>query len=159
MDINFRSKTTKTSNIILTRPAGESTVTQKKTSRLFWFSLLLLILPAMVWANSTPGKYITITILKNDNLVNICKKYLEQPNDWKTIARINHLDNPHLIYAGKTLQIPAALLKSIRLQQSQRFGGPGSGCPLIKMILHAQRSWQAAERDCSCYSGHYRKKS
>lgn len=116
MGISFRSKMVKTSSMMLTQLAWERAVKQKKRNRFFWFSLLLFIVPAMVWANPTPGKYITVTILKNDNLINICKKYLEQPNDWKTIARINQLDTPHLIYAGKTLRIPAALLKGIPIE-------------------------------------------
>jgi hypothetical protein len=102
--------------MIFMKPFAKYTIRQKKT-RLFWFSLLFLIAPTLfctnVCANPSNEKHVTITILKNDNLVTICKKYLEQPNDWKKIARINQLENPHLIYPGKTLQIPSILLKGI----------------------------------------------
>ena len=88
-------------------------IKQKKRIRLFWFALLFFMAPIIVCANPSNGKYITITVLKNDNLVTICKKYLEQPNDWKTIAKINRLEDPHLIYPGTTLRIPSILLKGI----------------------------------------------
>lgn len=86
---------------------------RKKRIRLFWFVFLWFLAPVIVCADSFSETYITVTILKNDNLVNICKKYLEQPNDWKTIARVNRLDNPHLIYPGQTLRIPSILLKGL----------------------------------------------
>ena len=97
----------------LTHFFGDYAGKQKKIICLFWFSLLFFLAPALVWANPVNEKYITITILKNDNLVNICKKYLEQPNDWKTIAKVNQLENPHMLYPGKTLQIPSILLKGV----------------------------------------------
>lgn len=99
--------------MMFTQLFGNHSIKRKTRIRLFWSALYFFIAPAIVCANPGNEKYITVTVLKNDNLVTICKKYLEQPNDWKKIARFNGLDNPHLIYPGKTLRIPAILLKGI----------------------------------------------
>ncbi len=86
-------------------------IRQKQRISWFWFALLLSLAPAIVCANPFNEKYISVTIIKNDNLVSICEKYLEQPKEWKKIARINGLVNPHLIFPGETLRIPSVLLK------------------------------------------------
>jgi hypothetical protein len=109
----YPAKMVKDSNMNLTQPFWNHSMKQTKKISLFWFSLLLFMAPIIVCANPVNEKYITITVLKNDNLVNICKKYLEKPNDWKTVAKVNQLANPHLIYPGKTLRIPAFLLKGV----------------------------------------------
>jgi hypothetical protein len=56
---------------------------------------------------------VDITILKSDNLINICKKYLENPGKWREIAKINRLKNPDLVYPGQVIHIPVSLLKGV----------------------------------------------
>ncbi|NWF76112.1 MAG: FecR domain-containing protein [Nitrospirae bacterium] len=54
---------------------------------------------------------IDIIIQKDDCLIKIAEKYLENPTKWRELARINSLHNPDLIYPGQTLRIPIKLLK------------------------------------------------
>ncbi len=58
----------------------------KREKRISLFLLVIIFFfTAIFIAYADPGgeKYITVTVLKSDNLVNICKKYLESPGDWK----------------------------------------------------------------------------
>ncbi len=59
---------------------------------------------------------VIVTVSKTDNLVNICKTWLENPNDWKRVAAFNQLKNPHLIYPGQRIKIQAKLLKGIPIE-------------------------------------------
>ncbi len=79
----------------------------------FGFALLLFMAPAIVCATPVSEALITVTILKHDNLTEICRRYLEQLDNWREIARINRLETPYLIYPGETLQSPAVKLKGI----------------------------------------------
>jgi hypothetical protein len=70
---------------------------------------VFLLTPVCTAAYDEPT--VEIVVHDRNTLINICKEYLEHPNKWKEIARINHLKNPDLIYPGQVLQIPAGLLK------------------------------------------------
>jgi hypothetical protein len=53
-------------------------------------------------------------IVKNgDNLYTICEKILENPEDWRWVAMVNRISDPHRIYPGQKLIIPTRLLKGI----------------------------------------------
>ena len=62
-------------------------------------------------AFSYEGPTIEVTVAKNDYLINICKKYLEDSRRWRKIARINRLANPDLIYPGQRLVLPVDMLR------------------------------------------------
>ena len=79
--------------------------------RLSYLIFLFAFLPAL--AIASPAKTIEISITKGDYLINICKRYLEDPNKWRTIARINSLRNPDLIYPGQKLIVPVDLLRGV----------------------------------------------
>ncbi|MCW8800351.1 MAG: FecR domain-containing protein [Desulfobacter sp.] len=83
--------------------------------------LLFLINPILIFAGDSDPKSIVLTIVKKDNLVNICNAYLENPNEWKFVAKFNELENPDLIYPGQTLRIPAKLLKGIPMKGTVTF--------------------------------------
>ncbi|WDP93385.1 MAG: FecR domain-containing protein [Desulfobacter sp.] len=69
-----------------------------------------------------PGeKSATVVVAQKDNLVNICKVWLEAPNNWPAVARFNRLENPHLIYPGQRIKIPAKLLKGIPMDGAVTF--------------------------------------
>jgi hypothetical protein len=77
----------------------------------FFFAVVLCLLPVL--AQAIDEKTIELTVVKNDNLINICKKYLDEPSQWPEIARINHLKNPDLIYQHQRLVIPVHFLKGL----------------------------------------------
>ena len=80
--------------------------------RPFHFALLLLaFLPSLALASSS--QTIEISVVKGDNLINICKKYLEDPTQWREVARVNRLRNPDLIYPGQKLIVPLGLLRGV----------------------------------------------
>jgi hypothetical protein len=54
---------------------------------------------------------VEITISHRDYLINICRKYLDDPDQWRRVARINRLSNPDLIFPGQVLKLPIDLLK------------------------------------------------
>ncbi|PKN32483.1 MAG: hypothetical protein CVU61_17855, partial [Deltaproteobacteria bacterium HGW-Deltaproteobacteria-19] len=85
----------------------------RKTLLLIPFFLVAWIFPSPFPAYATDRKTVEITVVKNDNLVNICKKYLEDPSNWPKIGRINRLKNYNLIHPGQTLNIPVVLLKGL----------------------------------------------
>ena len=62
-----------------------------------------------------------LKVAKRDCLVNICKKYLEDPAKWKEISKFNKLKNPDLIYPNQTLKIPVRLLKGTPLDAKVTF--------------------------------------
>lgn len=85
---------------------------KKKILQLFFF------LMAVIWLLHQPvqadeEKTIEIRVLKNDYLISICQKYLDNPNHWPVIARINRLKNENLIYPDQKLLIPVRLLKGL----------------------------------------------
>ncbi|MBN1613843.1 MAG: FecR domain-containing protein [Deltaproteobacteria bacterium] len=78
------------------------------------FLLILVLLPFSAWAGD--GWTVELTVMKNDNLINVCKKYLEDPLQWPEIGRINRLKDYDLIRTGQTLLIPVRLLKGIPVE-------------------------------------------
>lgn len=56
---------------------------------------------------------VEVLVTEGDTLIHICEKYLDEPSDWPQVAAINQLDNPHWIFPGQKLVIPAELLSGI----------------------------------------------
>ena len=80
---------------------------------------ILALLPDPAIASSEQP--IEITVKKGDNLANICKLYLEEPDRWPEIARLNHLRNADLLYPGQKLILPASYLKGLPLDRLVTF--------------------------------------
>ncbi len=78
-----------------------------------WFAILIFISFSNVHASEDPTFELTVT--KRDFLINICKKYLDNPEGWPEIAKLNSLKNPDRIYPGQRLLIPVRLLRGIPL--------------------------------------------
>ena len=76
-----------------------------------FFLLPLLLLPLAVSAQEDHS--IEIIVDKGDNLYTICEKILENPEDWRWIAMVNRINNPHQIFPGQKLVIPTRLLKGL----------------------------------------------
>jgi hypothetical protein len=82
---------------------------------IFFFSLV----PLSIAASKEP--VIEVTVVKGDCLIKICEKYMERPNQWKKISRLNRLKNPDLIRPGQTIIFPAGLLKGTPLEGTVSF--------------------------------------
>ena len=59
------------------------------------------------------GEDVRIVVAEGDNLATLSEKYLDEPADWLSVARANDLKDPHLIFPGQELVIPAHLLKGL----------------------------------------------
>ena len=63
------------------------------------FLFLFLLLPLTVSADDDHA--IEFIVKDGDNLYKICEKILENPNDWRWVAMVNRIENPHQIFPGK----------------------------------------------------------
>lgn len=85
-----------------------------KANPLLFLILLLAssnFLPLHAMADENDA--IELTVVENDYLINIGRKYLEDPRKWPEIGRINHLKDYNLIRSGSRLVIPIRLLKGV----------------------------------------------
>lgn len=64
-------------------------------------------------ATAASDKSIDLTVASGDYLINICKKYLDDPEKWRQVAKFNRLKNPDRIFPGQTIRIPVDLLKAV----------------------------------------------
>lgn len=74
-------------------------------------SALFCLLPFTVLAADDHS--IEFIVKDGDSLYRICEKILEDPEDWRWVAMVNRIKNPHRIFPGQKLIIPARLLKGI----------------------------------------------
>ena len=75
--------------------------------------LLLLVFAIPQTSNAADNLGYELTIVHNDSLIAVCRKYLKQHEKWREIGRLNHLKNFDLIRSGQKLIIPVALLKGL----------------------------------------------
>ena len=88
--------------------------------RLAIFILFLCsLLPVSVYAEDNYS--IEFMVKKGDNLYNICEKILEDPEDWRWVAMVNRIKNPHRIYPGQKLIIPTRLLRGVPVDGTVTF--------------------------------------
>ncbi|HEY3299480.1 MAG TPA: FecR domain-containing protein [Methylophilaceae bacterium] len=68
-----------------------------------------LFIPTLAAAEQTVGwRY---TVRPGDMLIKLGKTHLVNPNDWKQVQKINHINDPYKIPVGTVLSIPLALVK------------------------------------------------
>ena len=90
------------------------------THRLAIFILFLCsLLPVSVHAEDNYS--IEFMVKKGDNLYKICEKILEDPEDWRWVAMVNRIKNPHRIYPGQKLIIPTRLLRGVPVDGTVTF--------------------------------------
>ena len=88
--------------------------------RLAIFILFLCsLLPVSVPAEDNYS--IEFMVKKGDNLYKICEKILEDPEDWRWVAMVNRIKNPHRIYPGQKLIIPTRLLRGVPVDGTVTF--------------------------------------
>ncbi|MDQ7787643.1 MAG: FecR domain-containing protein [Thermodesulfovibrionales bacterium] len=83
--------------------------------------VFFFLAPFTLMAGSFQEPYSEVTVARGDSLIVICERYLENPGQWRKIAKINELKNPHLLYPGQTLLFPVALLKGEPSEGTVRF--------------------------------------
>jgi hypothetical protein len=88
--------------------------------KLFLLVLSFLLLRA-AWAAAPNGEFFELQVAQGDSLINICKKYLEDPLQWSEVAKVNKLANPNRIYPGQKLIIPVRLLQGVPLNAEVTF--------------------------------------
>jgi hypothetical protein len=77
-------------------------------------ALLALVMLTLVTSGSAfSGQDVELLVAHGDSLINICKEYLDDPNDWKEVAEVNAIKHPDWIYPGQRFTIPADLLRGI----------------------------------------------
>jgi hypothetical protein len=78
----------------------------------FVFLLPVFIFCAPISVPAVDDSVVELIVKQDDNLITICNKYLENPDTWPEIARINKLNDANYILPGQRLIIPVRLLKS-----------------------------------------------
>lgn len=71
------------------------------------------------------------TILRNDNLVKICKLYNINPNHFLMLAYYNHITNPNIIFEGDIIKVPV----EEKLVETA-IAGLNNGSPLLSSKYH-----------------------
>lgn len=80
---------------------------------LILFPILFLLFFPPVLGYADDDRMVELTVVKNDNLIKFCKKYLDDPSKWPEVGRINRLKDFDLIHTGQLLIIPVRLLKGV----------------------------------------------
>jgi hypothetical protein len=89
-----------------------------------WFYLLAFFFSLLAWplgVTAAEEEVLQLKAAKGDSLINLCKKYLEDPHQWTEVAKASRLKNPDRIYPGQTLIIPVGLLKGTLLDARVTF--------------------------------------
>ncbi len=74
-------------------------------------TFLFSLFPMAVHADDDHS--IEVIVNNGDNLYKICEKILENPEDWRWIAMVNQIKDPHRIFPGQKLIIPTRLLLGV----------------------------------------------
>ena len=80
-------------------------------------SLLLQPLPTLAGESRT----VEIRVVRHDTLIELCEKYLQHPEKWQVIARLNRLAQPDRLSPGQTIAVPVDMLKAIPLEARVTF--------------------------------------
>jgi hypothetical protein len=87
-------------------------VTTMPICRIALFLGLLFLLPPLAECASD-NQVVEIVVKKGESLYHICELFLENPQDWRQVARVNRLQNPEMIHPGQKLVIPVRLLRGV----------------------------------------------
>ncbi len=63
-------------------------------------------------AAKTPDDLVPLQVAAGTNLIEMAREYCYRPDSWKTIARINKLGPPYIIYAYREIDVPLSFLKT-----------------------------------------------
>ena len=88
---------------------------------LFMLVPLLLGLIAVTPALAGESRLVEIRVARNDTLIGLCQRYLQHPEQWQVIARLNGLAQPDLLAPGQKIVVPVEMLKGVPLQARVTF--------------------------------------
>lgn len=77
-----------------------------------WAILALVWLPA--WLAAAPAEPVPewrYTVRPGDTLIGLGRTYLNNPDDWHELQRLNRVINPYLLFPGTSLRVPLTLLR------------------------------------------------
>ena len=100
---------------------------------IYFIASLILSFCGLFYPTTSHGsEVITVKVKENQNIRDIAKEYLHDPDQWENILRANDLKSPHQVQPGMSLLIPAgALFKANKeletskklIQQATKAGG------------------------------------
>jgi hypothetical protein len=88
---------------------------------LLTFLIFIFIIPVIASAAARPESYMEVTVVKGDYLITICQRYLDHPQEWRHIAKINRIKNPDVIFPGRILRIPVEMLRGVPIEGEVQF--------------------------------------
>lgn len=75
---------------------------------IYFIASFLLSFCGLIYPTKSHGsEVITVKVKENQNIRDIAKKYLHDPDQWENILRANNLKSPHEVQPGMSLLIPA----------------------------------------------------
>ncbi len=84
----------------------------RQTPLNFHILIIVFLLTLSTPVSARTQTLVPLHVQKGTNLIRIARQYCNKPSDWKTIARINKLSSPYIIYTDATLQVPLPLLRA-----------------------------------------------
>jgi hypothetical protein len=64
---------------------------------------------------------VELRVEKGDKLTKICKKYLENPEKWREVAKFNRMKDPDIILPGQRVKIPVRLMHGVPMDGKVTF--------------------------------------
>ena len=78
---------------------------------IYFIASLILSFCGLLYPTTSHGsEVITVKVKENQNIRDIAKEYLHDPDQWENILRANDLKSPHQVQPGMSLLIPAGAL-------------------------------------------------
>jgi hypothetical protein len=75
---------------------------------------MMLLLIGLTSGSAVCEADVEVLVTRGDSMINICRDYLENPDEWRQVAGANpFIRNPDRIFPGQKLTLPARLLKGI----------------------------------------------
>jgi FecR protein/LysM domain len=101
------------------------------------FVFILAVVFSLSTATYAEEQFMEVVVQKRDCLIRICDKYLDAPDAWREIAKVNKLKNPDLILPGQRLLVPVSLVQGVHLDASVTFV-KGE----VQLLPKGSESWQ-----------------
>ena len=67
-------------------------------------------------ARAEDPRTVALLVSRDDTLKELCSRYLQQPERWPAVARLNRMANPDVLTPGQRIIIPVDMLKGVALE-------------------------------------------